>query len=75
MSRLDLTARAKAIINATPLEPMRDDSLRGLDYLEDTRRVLREHGILDPDLEALAEAVHALPGPWCARLAPPRLQP
>ena|GEM_PF-1283735 len=66
--RISVHERARILINATP----RTDSpapapvrARGLYYLEDLRRALRERGAIDRALERLAESVLSVPGPWC----------
>ncbi len=70
---LSLEQRAKILINATPRRSCgdyREDS-RGLFYFEGVRASLREAGIVDDDLEALAKAVLGLPGRWAEIISPP----
>lgn len=72
---LSVDEKARVLINATPRErrgraPAEDS--RGLYYLEGVRTDLRSIGIIDPDLEELAAAIHDHPGPWTASVAPPQ---
>lgn len=67
-----LADRARVLINATPATPSGPGESRGLYYLERTRRGLRDFGVVDPVLEALAAAVLDLPGPWCGIMHPAR---
>ncbi len=66
---MDLAAQAKVLVNATPRRAWRETD-GGLPYLEGTRDALRGVGIVDPDLESLADQVRALPGPWVERVRP-----
>ncbi len=71
---LSLAQRAQVLVNATPRAPAGPAERRGLYYLERVRAVLREQaGLRDPQLEALAEAIRALPGPWVELVAAPWL--
>ena len=66
--RISVDERARILINATPRsdsEPPEPKRARGLHYLEDLRRALREQGVLDGALERLAESVLSMSGPWC----------
>lgn len=70
-----LSQRAKILINATPRKPRQGGAAvesRGLHYLEGVRESLHSIGIVDSELEKLAAAVRALPGPWVERVAPAR---
>ncbi len=68
----DPDATARILIRSTPIEPVGGPRAPGLEYLEGTRRSLREVGITDAYLESVAAAVRALPGPWTQRVAPVR---
>lgn len=67
---LTLEERAKVLVNATPRRAWQHAD-GGLPYLEHTRATLLEASIIDPSLEALAQAIRALPGPWVERVTPP----
>jgi cation transport regulator ChaC len=74
-SETPLVERARILINATPRRSSSDDrrqESRGLYYLEGVREQLREIGIIDPELEALAAAIRAERGPWQTLVAPQR---
>ena len=64
---IDLSFRAKILINATPVQPS-PGIARGLDYLRKTREELASIGERDPGLEELARAVQQFDGPWQARV-------
>lgn len=64
---VDLATRAAILIAASPRDPGPDE-WRGLHYLQQVRLSLAGHGIVDERLEALADAVRAVPGPWGAAL-------
>ena len=69
---LSAAEQARILINATPrsgciVEPTH---ARGLHYLEDLRRALRQHGLVDAGLEAVAQEALGLRGPWCDSLTP-----
>ena len=66
---LSPTQRAKVLINATPKDGRGERDL-GFYYLEDTRRALRESGVVDAVLEELADAILRLEGPWRSQLVP-----
>jgi cation transport regulator ChaC len=73
---LSVTDRAKVLINATPKDGRNDSTggrASGLMYLEGVRRELRRLDIVDRDLEVLAAAALALPGPWRRLVHPPAL--
>jgi cation transport regulator ChaC len=70
---LSLDEQARVLANATA-RPDRTlaEARIGLYYLERVRAALRTLHVVDPDLEAVAAAVHALgPGPWRALVAAP----
>lgn len=71
----DLSQQAQVLINATPQNPRQKNysESRGLYYLEHVRSGLRGIDIIDPELEALAEAVRAFDGPWRELIAPGEL--
>jgi cation transport regulator ChaC len=66
--RISVHERARILINATPRPdavPPAPERARGLYYMENLRRALREHGVIDGALERLAESVLSVSGPWC----------
>ncbi len=63
---------ARILIHSTPRVAVGGPRAPGLEYLEGTRGSLRDAGVLDPHLEAVARAVRAVPGPWTQRVAPVR---
>jgi cation transport regulator ChaC len=67
----DAAARARVLVAASPRSPRASD-WRGLHYLEGVRGSLLAAGVVDPELEALAQAIRAVDGPWVERVAPPR---
>lgn len=70
-----LAERARILINATPRRPLSDDrrrESRGLYYLEGVREQLQAIGIVDADLEALADTLRSENGPWQTLVVPSR---
>lgn len=67
-----LSHQAQVLINATPHHPRQKNysESRGVYYLEHVRSDLRRVDIIDPELEALAEAVRAFDGPWRELISP-----
>ncbi len=68
-----LADRAQILINATPrpgTPSFQDGHARGLGYLEQLRDGLLALDVLDPVLEDMAAAVHAIAGPWRQHVRP-----